>query len=204
MLSSRSPVMLADVAPDLQRILRRSLILTPPRFSISEIRCRMVKVSMRDGIQLATDVYLPPSIRAPTVAVRTPYSRGLEPYAGAFQSLARRGYAVVVQDCRGTGDSEPNHWDYYMYEQEDGYDLVEWISHQPWFDGFIGACGASYLGQTQWHMAMHPKMSTIVPEVSGLGVAVNTLHLHMFCNAYARSVGRGESKVSVPYFELER
>src|SRR5438046_10374200 len=52
-------------------------------------------------------------------------------------------------------------------------------------------------------MAMHPRMSTIVPEVSGIGVAVNTMHLHMFANAYARSVGKGEEKVAVPYFELE-
>jgi hypothetical protein len=52
-------------------------------------------------------------------------------------------------------------------------------------------------------MAMHPRMSTIVPDVSGLGVAVNTVHLHLFTNAYAKSVGKGEGKVAVPYFELE-
>jgi len=195
---------LADTASNLHRILQRSLILTAPRFSVSEIQCETVIVAMRDGVRLATDVYLPPLVSAPTIAVRTPYSRGLEPHAGILLSLARRGYAVVSQDCRGTGDSEPESWDYYMYEQEDGYDLIEWISHQEWFDGFLGACGASYMGQTQWHMAMHPKMTTIVPEVSGLGVAVNTVHLHMFFDAYARSVGKGESKVAVPYFELER
>lgn len=195
---------LADAAPSLQRILARSVILTPPRFAVSEIRCGTIKVAMRDGVLLATDVYRPPPAAAPTIVVRTPYGRGAEPNAGVYLSLARRGYVVVSQDCRGTGDSEPDHWDYYMYEQEDGYDLVEWIVHQPWFDGFLGACGGSYLGQTQWHMAMHPGMSTIVPEVSGLGVAVNTARLHMFCNAYARSVGKGETKIAVPYFELER
>jgi putative CocE/NonD family hydrolase len=46
-------------------------------------------------------------------------------------------------------------------------------------------------------------MSTIVPEVSGLGVGVNTARLYMFSNAYARSVGKGEGKVDVPFFELE-
>jgi predicted acyl esterase len=90
-----------------------------------------------------------------------------------------------------------------MYEPEDGYDLVEWVSQQAWFDGFLGACGGSYSGQTQWQMAMHPSVSTIVPDVSGLGVAINTVHLHMFNNAYARSVGKGENKIAVPYFELE-
>jgi len=47
-------------------------------------------------------------------------------------------------------------------------------------------------------------MSTIVPEVSGLGVAVNPARFHMFSSAHALSVGKGEGKVKVPYFELER
>ncbi|MGH8169478.1 MAG: CocE/NonD family hydrolase, partial [Steroidobacteraceae bacterium] len=194
---------LEEISLGLQRILKRSMMITPPRFAVSEIRCETIRVAMRDGVRLATDIYLPPLPSAPAIAVRTPYSRGMDAYAGLFLSFARRGYAVVSQDCRGTGDSEPDYWDYYLYEPEDGHDLVEWISGQPWFDGFLGSCGGSYVGQTQWQMAMHPKMSTIVPDVSGLGVAVNTVHLHMFCNAYARTVGKGDAKLSVPYFELE-
>jgi hypothetical protein len=194
---------LADLSPALQRILRRSLILTPARFCVSEIRCQTVEVPMRDGVRLATDVYLPPVTPAPAVAVRTPYSRGMDSFVSVLMSFARRGYAVVSQDCRGTGGSEPDHWDYYMYEPEDGYDFVEWVSRQEWFDGFLGSCGSSYVGQTQWQMAMHPKMSAVVPGVSGLGVAINTVHMHMFANAYARSVGKGEGKVSIPYYELE-
>jgi hypothetical protein len=159
---------------------------------------------MRDGVRLATDVYLPPVQPAPVVALRTPYGRGMDLYAGPLMSFARRGYAVVAQDCRGTGGSEPDHWDYYMYEPEDGWDLVEWAAQQSWCDGFLAGCGGSYSGQTQWQMAMHPKMTTIVPEVSGLGIALNTMHLHMFANAFARSVGKGQLKVSVPFIDLER
>jgi hypothetical protein len=194
---------LTDVAPGLARILKRSLIHTPPRFGVAEIRCEKVLVTMRDGVRLATDLYLPPALPAPSIAVRTPYTRAIDGLAGAFLSFARRGYAVISQDCRGTGDSEPDSWDYYLYEPEDGYDLVEWIGKQAWFDGFLGSCGGSYIGQTQWQMALHPRMSTIVPDVSGLGVAVNTAHLHMFLNSYARSVGKGEDKIGVPYFDLE-
>lgn len=195
---------LADVSAELARVLARNIIHTQPRHAVSEIRCETMMVAMRDGVRLATDIYLPPVLPAPVIAVRTPYARGADAFVGTFLSFARRGYAVVSQDCRGTGDSEPEQWDYYVYEPEDGYDFVEWISAQPWFDGFLGACGSSYVGQTQWHMAMHRKMSTIVPEVSGLGIAVNTAHPHMFTNAYARSVGKGEDKVPVPFFELER
>jgi uncharacterized protein len=194
---------LSDVAPQMSRLLQRTAISSPTRFATSEIRCQTVTVTMRDGVRLATDVYLPPEHPAPTIAVRTPYGRGADAYVGAFVSFARRGYVVISQDCRGTGDSEPDSWDYYMYEAEDGYDLVQWISQQDWFDGFLGSCGGSYLGQTQWPMALHPRMSTIVPEVSGLGLAVNTARLHMFANAYARSVGKGEDKVPIPYSELE-
>jgi uncharacterized protein len=197
------PRRLAEVAPDLERILRRSAIHTPARFAASEIRFETVMVPMRDGIKLATDLYIPPTTPAPAIACRTPYAKGEDRYSGGFLSFARRGYVVIAQDCRGTGGSEPDSWDYYVREPEDGYDLVEWISKQPWFDGFLGSVGGSYVGQTQWQMAMHPRMTTLVPEVSGIGVAVNTVHLHMFANAYAKSVGKGEEKVNVPYSELE-
>lgn len=194
---------LGDVAPALARILKRSLIVTEPRFGVADIDVRTLMVSMRDGTKLATDIYLPPGGPAPAVLVRTPYHRDADALAAVLLNLARRGYAVASQDCRGTGQSEPDSWDYYMYEPEDSYDFVEWVSRQSWCDGSIVSCGGSYLGQTQWQMARHPRMSAIVPDVSGLGVAVNTGRFHMFMNAYARSVGKGEEKFAVPYFELE-
>lgn len=195
---------LASAAPELARVLRRSALLTPPRFTVAQIRCQTVMVAMRDGTRLATDLYLPPEPPAPAIAMRTPYGRNSDANAGLFLSFARRGYVVISQDCRGTGDSEPDDWDYYMYEPEDGYDLVEWVSRQEWYGGFLGSCGGSYVGQTQWQMARHPRMSTIVPEVSGLGVAVNTARLYMFLNAYSRTVGKGEARLAAHTTEMER
>ena len=58
---------LIDVAPELAHILKRSLIITQPRFGVSDIRVETVKVSMRDGTKLATDLYLPPKLPAPTI-----------------------------------------------------------------------------------------------------------------------------------------
>lgn len=158
---------------------------------------------MRDGTRLATDVYLPPVSPAPAVAFRTPYGRAADSFAGVFLSLARRGYGIVAQDCRGTGDSEPDTWDYYLFESEDGYDLVEWIVRQSWFGGFLGGCGSSYVGSTQWDMALHPKMSTIVPEVAGLGLVGSALKSHMFVNSYARSIGKGGDKPATSFVTLE-
>ena len=195
---------LAASSPELERILTHSAMETPAQFTVAQIRCETVWVPMRDGVRLATDLYLPPELSAPAIAMRTPYGRAIDAFVGAFLSFARRGYVVISQDCRGTGDSEPDSWDYCMYESEDGVDMVEWIGKQDWFSGFLGAWGGSYMGQTQWCMAMNPLLSTLIPSVSGLGIASNTVHLYMYLNAYGRAVGKGEGKVSVPFSDLER
>lgn len=196
--------LLACVSPELEHCLSSSEIDTPVLFAANQIQRETIWIRMRDGVRLATDLYRPPVFKAPALATRSPYGRANPKMIDTFMALAQRGYVVVSQDCRGTGESEPDHWDYYMYEPEDGFDCVQWISEQSWFDGFIGALGSSYVAQTQWCMATHPRMSTIVPEVSGLGIAVNTARLYMFCNAYARSVGRGAQKISAPFEGLER
>jgi predicted acyl esterase len=194
---------LARVSPELERALT---VGTPgvALFADADIRRETTYVAMRDGVQLATDLYLPPLRQAPSVVIRTPYGRATQKIVNVCSTFAGRGYIAIAQDCRGTGDSEPDDWDYYVYEPEDGFDLVEWISRQVWSDGFIGACGGSYAGQTQWCMATHPCMSVIAPEVSGLGVAVNTARLYMFLNSYARSVGKVAGRVAIPHTELER
>ena len=194
---------LDEVAPEFAQLLRQPDRMAEPKFTVPDIKIATVMVPMRDGIRLATDVYLPPELPAPVVVMRTPYERGADANVGAFMSLARRGFAVVSQDCRGTGGSEPDFWDYYIREPEDSWDLIEWITHQDWYGGFIGSTGGSYVGQTQWCMAMHPAMSATVPEVSGLGVGINHLHLHMFVNAYARSMGNGDDILDVSYEDLE-
>ncbi|MEP7244532.1 MAG: CocE/NonD family hydrolase [Gammaproteobacteria bacterium] len=117
-------------------------------------------------------------------------------------TFARRGY-VISQDCRGTGDSEPVYWDSSVYEREDGFDFVDWVTRQRWFDGFLAGCGGSYVGQRQRCMAMHARMSTIVPLVSGLGIAHRTVRKYVFYNAYARTIGKGADKLPVAYDRLE-
>jgi predicted acyl esterase len=201
-MTGADPSRLKTVAPDLEHLLM-SAQSRPPPFDTSNIIRRREWVTMRDGIRLATDLYLPPKTPAPVIAVRTPYGRSA--MSPALETFARHGYAVIAQDCRGTGDSEPDHWDTYIYEREDSFDCVEWIVGQSWCDGFVAACGGSYLGSTQWAMAMHPRMSTIAPEVAGLVIYPTDMpRYHMLVNAYSRSVGRGADKVPVSYQELER
>src|SRR5579862_802164 len=122
MISSTIPSQsrrLEDLSPEFIRLLNYG-DLQPPTFAVSEVKCETVWVTMRDGVRLATDLYLPPLRSAPVIVVRTPYGRNLEDraFVGALLFFARRGYITVSQDCRGTGDSEPDNWDYYMYESE--------------------------------------------------------------------------------------
>lgn len=192
------------VAPStLHELLTGGASQTPIRFLAEEIRRETVMVAMRDGTRLATDLYLPPKIPAPAILRRTPYGRASQKHLDTFMAFAQRGYAVISQDCRGTGESEPDSWDYYIYEPDDGIDLVEWVIGQHWCNGFVGGTGSSYTAQTQWCMAMHPRMSTIVPEVSGLGIAANSAHLYMFLNVHSRSIGKGNGQIATPYEELE-
>jgi hypothetical protein len=170
-----------------------------------EVR-RGLFMAARDGNRLAIDLYLPPGTgRHPTIVMRTPY--GKERAESALRSLAQYGYAVMAQDCRGTGASEPGQWDQYMYEKEDSYDTVEWVKAQPWADGKIGGIGGSYVGETQWFMALHPGMTAILPQVAGIGGGPsNGVRLHMFINAYARTVGKsgGQPKASMSPGEMEK
>lgn len=191
------------VSDDLQYALKSKDVRTPAQFAAADVKIETVFVTMRDGVKLATDLYLPPKTPAPVIAVRTPYGRDGDALVAPFMAFARRGYVVAVQDLRGTGDSEPEDHDFYMFEPQDGYDFVEWVSAQDWCDGFIGSLGGSYVGQVQWPMATHPKMTTIVPEVSGIGVGTKTASLHMVVNALAHTIGHGEEKTDLPHWQVE-
>ncbi len=108
-----------------------------------------IKVSMRDGVRLSTNIYRPDTVgKFPVLLMRTPYGNGREGNRDAFY-FAKRGYAVVIQDTRGIDDSE-GIFNAFQPEALDGYDTQEWIGQQPWCNGKIGTYGGSYVGFTQW------------------------------------------------------
>jgi putative CocE/NonD family hydrolase len=106
---------------------------------------RGVRVPMRDGVRLATDIFLPGAGSYPVVLVRTAYSK-TSPAAPAFTS---KGMAYVCQDVRGRYQSG-GEWYPFVHEAEDGFDTLEWIGRQPWCNGKIGMFGDSYLAATQF------------------------------------------------------
>ena len=126
---------------------------------------RDVKVAMRDGIRLSANVYLPKADgRFPVIFERMPY--GFDGFTcGEGDFYARRGYAFVMQDCRGRYDSEG---EFYPFRDDgrDGVDTMDWICAQPWSNGRVGMFGPSYLGIVQWLLALegHPALKAMVPN----------------------------------------
>ena len=124
-------------------------------------------VPAADGSPLLTDHYFP---RAegdfPTLLVRSPYGRGL-PWSPMYGMLfAEQGFHVVLQSCRGTGGSG-GEFDLWRNEADDGQATVKWLREQPWFNGKLGTVGPSYLGYTQWALALDPP-----PELKAMVVQV--------------------------------
>ena len=126
-------------------------------------------VAMRDGVRLATDVYLPArggataAGRFPAVLERTPYNKNAA--AAAARYLNPHGYTVVAQDVRGRYASE-GHWVPVRDDPKDGYDTAKWIGEEPWFDGNLGTMGSSYGGATQHALAIGgaPHLKAMVPR----------------------------------------
>jgi hypothetical protein len=114
-----------------------------------------VMVPMRDGVELATDLYVPDGAGPfPTILYRTPYSKAGDQYHAA--ALNDAGIAVVGQDMRGRFASEGVDGVFTTDgdgELKDGYDTMAWIAEQPWSDGQIGTSGESALGIVQYMAA---------------------------------------------------
>ena len=135
----------------------------------------MLMAPMRDGVRLATDVYLPKDKPGPfpVVFVKTPYT--FNKIDGAtlewgIESL-KRGYAYVVQNERGRYYSE-GEWELLGDPRTDGYDSLTWIANQEWSDGNVGTLGCS--STAEWQLALaatdHPAHKAMIPMAAGAGI----------------------------------
>jgi len=132
---------------------------------------KAVPVPMRDGVELAADVYLPEGRGPfPTLLHRVPYSREagrIVDFSLDAQRCIKAGYAVVVQDVRGRfasgGTFTP-----FLDDADDGTDTVAWVASQPWSSGRVGMAGGSYGGATQWAAARTrpAQLTAIAPFVA--------------------------------------
>ncbi len=146
-------------------------------------------LTMRDGVKIAIDIYLPDPLpenqTIPTLLHQTRYWRAID-YRwlvsffkddgprGLIGTYARRflqnGYAWVDVDVRGSGASYGSRPVAYSQEEvRDGAEIVDWIVSQPWSNGTVGAMGISYSGGTAEMLLVnqHPAVKAIAPMFSG-------------------------------------
>jgi uncharacterized protein len=146
-----------------------------------------VRVAMRDGIHLATDVYLPGDGNSswPVVLERTPYGKQISNHgdrtflnpipktrAEIANEYVSHGYAYVIQDCRGRHSSEGS-FTKYVNEGLDGVDTLNWVSEQSWCNGKIATQGLSYGAHVQAALAsLGPKnLSAMIWDCGGFSNA---------------------------------
>jgi putative CocE/NonD family hydrolase len=146
--------------------------LPPPTHDV-EIR-RGVRVRMRDGVELAGDLYLPTGRLAgagpepegaayPTFLLRSPYGRSLMVAAMWVRPFAERGHPVFIQSVRG-GFGSGGRFTPQVHDQADGEDTLRWVRSQGWFTGKLVTTGPSYLGYVQWAAAS--RLAETEPEVA--------------------------------------
>jgi putative CocE/NonD family hydrolase len=110
-------------------------------------------IPLPDGTHLAANLITPDAAGpVPAIVVYQPYLKDLHGRGTILewqQHFARRGYACLTVDIRGTGASDgimaPP---FSPAEREDAMAMLGWIAAQPWCDGTTGMWGISYSGST--------------------------------------------------------
>ncbi|MGB0388890.1 MAG: CocE/NonD family hydrolase, partial [Ardenticatenaceae bacterium] len=158
--------------------------MTPAGYTRNEARY----ITMRDGTQIAIDIWYPADLAAnqqvPTIVRSTRYGRAYQ--LGMILRLAERlglidefyaeagdfneaGYALLLVDARGSGASFGQRAiEWSDQEVADLGEVVEWIVNQPWSNGNVGAYGVSYDGNTAELMSVpnHPAVKAVAPQYS--------------------------------------
>ena len=157
-----------------------------PLYDVTVIRD--VMVPMRDGVKLATDLYVPvpkgtspnnqPLIKKfPAVLMRTPYDR-TKAFVEHLRYFAERGFLAVTQDCRGRFQSEGR---FVPFRQEpgDGYDTIEWLARHNHCNGRVGMYGVSYMAWDQYEAAAlaPPALATMTPHCGPINGYAYSMHV---------------------------
>ncbi|VCU71041.1 Cocaine esterase [Pigmentiphaga humi] len=135
-----------------------------------------VEIPVRDGVRIAAAVYLPAGAApAPALLAASPYrfdNNSVAPApiflwreTGPIDYYLDHGYAFVHMDVRGTGRSGGEYRYMCLKEQQDLYDVIEWIGRQDWCTGKVGGIGQSYYARMQWFMGIQnpPSLACIAP-----------------------------------------
>src|SRR5579864_5875496 len=158
------------------------------------LRDRASYITMRDGVQIAADVWLPQDYQAgqrlPTLLRTTRYGRDgqfgwayriavafkqTDPHDQQIDYLNGRHFVVVLADTRGSGASSGHRETEFSPELiSDLGELVNWTAIQPWSNGRVGTFGNSYDGATAELTAVTnpPALKAVVPISSQFDVGM--------------------------------
>jgi putative CocE/NonD family hydrolase len=130
----------------------------------ADTRHVFVMMPLRDGVRLATDLFVPPGDGSwPAVLLRTPYARW---DARVYQAMEGAPCVAVMQNVRGRYGSEgagtfPG--ESFDNEVNDSYDAIEWVAGQKWCNGKVGMWGPSGHGVAAaaalWSQSPHLTMA---------------------------------------------
>jgi hypothetical protein len=130
-----------------------------------------LRATMSDGTVLVADAWVPEGNGTwPVLLQRLPYGRSVAstPVLPHPSWVASHGYAVVVQDCRGRGDSGGT-FEPFLHEASDGAETIEWAARLPFANGLVATYGFSYQGLNQLYAAATrpPSLRAIAPMMCG-------------------------------------
>ena len=145
-----------------------------------------VQVPMRDGVKLGCDLFRPAHHGRPApgrfpgiISQFSPYFVGnaTGSYVASADLYSSHGYVDLECNVRGTGRSGGvwmGSFGLTPQENNDNYDMIEWLAHRPYSTGKIGQEGESYGGITTYRVAemahSPPNLVTIVPQQSSWSV----------------------------------
>jgi uncharacterized protein len=169
-----------------------------------------VLIKTRDGATLSAVVALPESRgteRLPAILTFTIYTKP-EEQKKEVEELAARGYAGVIANARGKGQS-PDAIVPYEHDATDAHAVVDWISKQPWSDGRVGMIGGSYSGFTAWAAAKrrHPALRAIAVSAAAIPGHGLPMHNNVFLTAnyaWAFHVTRNKTVDDTVYADNQR
>ena len=140
----------------------------PEDFEVVEER---VAVPVRDGAEIACDLLRPDAEgEFPGIVYEyTAYADSVGDFAENAEYFVTRGYSALICQARGSGDSPGELDPFGPQEQEDNYDVIEWLASQDHSTGRIGQMGLSYGGHTSLLAAVNkpPHLEAIIP-INGL------------------------------------
>jgi len=184
-----------------------------------------LRVPMRDGVELAIDVYHGPGEKPrPALVAMSPYGKDLQSQslelppqrrpsplwdgcleAGDIRRIVAEDYAHVIADLRGSGASGGEMIGNYnaggVPLGQDAYDLIEWVAAQPWCDGNVGMVGVSYFASMQIYAAAErpPHLKAIFVSGGHYDFYETTYHggIMWFMPRAAREGRGGDSGIAV-------